>query len=155
MLNEVREGEMAVREFLRLGLRALANKLRAVAGAPDMGMILGESGEKTRGALGLQPGDWVRIRDMEAIRATVGPHGRNLGLSFEPEMTRYVGHVRQVDRVIERIIHEETGGMVRLGQTVTLKNLYCQGYCAKACPRTNPLFWREIWLERVEGPDEV
>lgn len=155
MLNEVREGEMAVREFLRLAFRALANKLRAVAGLPDMGMVLGESGEKTRGALGLKPGDWVRIRDIEAIRATVGPHGRNLGLSFEPEMTRYVGHVRQVDRVVERIIHEETGDMVRLGQTVTLKNLYCQGYCAKACPRTNPLFWREIWLERVEGPDEV
>ena len=64
-------------------------------------------------------------------------------------MGLYVGQTFEVGDVIERMVHEETGQMVRLERTVSLKNVYCQGLCAKQCPRRNPLFWREIWLERV------
>jgi hypothetical protein len=52
---------------------------------------------------------------------------------------------------VQRIIHEETGQMISLGQTVTLKGVTCEGRCTRNCPRANPLYWRESWLERAEG----
>ncbi|HKT53112.1 MAG TPA: hypothetical protein VJP88_01570, partial [Caulobacteraceae bacterium] len=38
----------------------------------------------------------------------------------------------------------------RLKDTVVLAGLTCTGVMAKNCPRSNPLYWREIWLERVD-----
>jgi 2-polyprenyl-6-methoxyphenol hydroxylase-like FAD-dependent oxidoreductase len=153
MLREVKNGEMRATDFGNVLVRAAVNKARAVVKMPELGLIVGEKGPKSKGDLDLKPGEWVRIRDAESIRATLNGKARNLGLSFEPEMARLIGEVRQVDTVVERMIHEETGKMVRLERTVTLKDTYCLGLCAKQCPRSNPLFWREIWLERVEAPE--
>jgi hypothetical protein len=60
-----------------------------------------------------------------------------------------------VSQVVERIIDEQKGKMVRLDRTVVLDQVFCGGLCNKACPRKNPLFWRESWLERVEAPDNM
>ena len=98
--------------------------------------------------MNLQPGEWVRIRPADQITATLGPDGRNFGLSFEPEMSRYIGGVYQVEFPVKSIILEETGQMAKLNRTVALKGLSCRGICAKNCPRANTLYWRESWLER-------
>ena len=152
LLSEVRTGEMSPAGFANIVYRAIINKVRALFKLPEMGILTGEAGRKSKGDLDLQPGEWVRIRDSEAIRKSLSPKARNLGLSFEPEMSRLIGEVRQVDTIVERMVHEETGQMVRLERTVTLKDTYCLGLCTKACPRSNPLFWREVWLERVAAP---
>ena len=152
LVSEVKSGEMAPKAFATIVWRALVNKTRAVLKLPELGQIVGLKGPKSKGDLNLQPGEWVRVRDAATIQATLNPRGRNLGLSFEPEMERLIGQVRQVDRVVERMVHEETGEMVRLERTVSLKETYCRGACAKSCPRANPLFWREVWLERVPAP---
>ncbi|HWU50860.1 MAG TPA: hypothetical protein VN042_13340 [Asticcacaulis sp.] len=155
LLREAVQGDMSLVQLLRLARRALINKTRRLFGLPELDLIVGEPGKKSRGALDLKPGDWVRVRDAEAIRATLDPSSRNLGLSFEPEMALAIGQVRQVDQVVTRIVHEITGKMIGLTRTVTLKGLVCEGVCAKHCPRANPLFWREAWLERVAAPDQV
>ncbi|MGZ3305351.1 MAG: hypothetical protein ACXU8U_05775 [Asticcacaulis sp.] len=155
LVKAVGDGDMTLGGFASIAGRAVVNRVREATGLPQLGMILGQPGRKSRGELDLQPGDWVRIRDSETIRATLDQEGRNLGLSFEPEMAMLIGQVRQVDRIIERMIHEETGKMVRLARTVKLKDTYCQGLCSKLCPRANPLFWREAWLERVPAPSEA
>ncbi len=152
LLRAVAERDMSFFGFADVAARAAINRARALLGLPQMGTILGEDGKKSRGDLDLKAGDWVRVRDAEAIRATLGSNGRNLGLSFEPEMALLIGQVRQVERVVERMIHEENGRMITLQRTVQLKDTYCRGLCAKLCPRANPLFWREIWLERVDAP---
>jgi len=153
LLRAVAERDMSVMGFADVAARAAINRARAMLGLPQMGTILGEPGKKSRGDLDLKAGDWVRVKDAETIRATLGANGRNLGLSFEPEMALLIGQIRQVERVVERMIHEETGDMVFLQRTVQLKDTYCRGLCAKLCPRANPLFWREAWLERVEAPE--
>ena len=153
LVRAVAERDISVLGFADVAARAAVNRARALMGLPQLGTILGEKGKKTRGDLGLEAGDWVRVRDAETIRATLGPDGRNLGLSFEPEMALLIGATRQVERVVERMIHEETGQMVQLRNTVQLKDTYCRGLCAKLCPRANPLFWREAWLERVDAPE--
>jgi len=151
LVDDVRRGELSIGDFLLMIGRTAANRVRGLIGLGDIGALAGTGQGKSKGALDLKPGDWVRIKSAEEIRATLGPDGRNLGLSFEPEMTRYIGGLYQVDFPVKSIILEETGQMAKLSRTVALKGLSCRGICAKNCPRANTLYWRESWLERVEN----
>ncbi len=116
-----------------------------------LGQLTGPGSERSKGDLGLQPGDWVEVRPAQEISATLDRLGMNKGLKFDPEMAYYKGPY-QVERRLERIILETTGKMRTLTHTVTLKGVACQGLCAKNCPRSNPIYWREIWLRRVPAP---
>ena len=150
LVTDLRRGELAPVDFVLMVGRTLVNRLRGLAGMADLGALIGDSDGKSKVALDLKPGEWVKIRSADEIRATLGPDGRNLGLTFEPEMTRYVGGTYQVDFPVRSIILEETGEMTKLHRTVALKGLACRGVCAKNCPRANTRYWREAWLERVE-----
>ena len=149
LVTDVRRGELSVAGFVGMIGRTLINRVRGLFGLADLGALAGDRGQAPAGDLDLQPGDWVRVLPAEAIQATLGPDGRNRGLSFEPEMSRYIGGVYQVEFVVRRIILEETGRMAKLNRTVALKTLACAGACAKNCPRANTLYWREAWLERA------
>ena len=54
-----------------------------------------------------------------------------------------------MDVPVNKMIREETGEMIEVKNTVTLKGLTCHGICAKSCPRNNYWYWREDWLERA------
>jgi len=151
LVTDLRRGELAPIDFVLMIGRTFVNRARGLFGLADLGSLIGGSDGKTRTALDLKPGEWVKIRSAEDIKATLGPDGRNLGLTFEPEMTRYIGGTYQVDFPVRSIILEETGEMAKLNRTVALKGLACQGICAKNCPRANTLYWREAWLERMEA----
>ena len=150
LVTDVRRGELSPVGFVLMAGRTVVNRVRHMLGLPDLEQLIGASDGKSKVALDLKPGDWVRIRSAEEIKATLGPDGRNLGLTFEPEMTRYIGGTYEVDFPVRSIILEETGQMAKLNRTVALKTLACRGVCAKNCPRANTLYWREAWLERVE-----
>jgi hypothetical protein len=155
LVDDFRAGELSAPAFAGMAVRTVINKARRVAGKPELGQITGHSGQAPRGDLGLRPGEWVRIKSAAEVKKTVGPDGKNRGLSFEPEMTRHIGAAYQVGERIERIILEESGRMVTLRNTVSLKDVNCTGSCVKNCPRANPLFWRETWLERVHEPAAI
>jgi hypothetical protein len=150
LVTDLRQGELGALDFVLMIGRLVVNRARGLIGLMDIGALAGSADAKSKGALNLKPGEWVRIKPADEIKATLGPDGRNLGLSFEPEMSRYIGGVYQVDFQVRSIILEETGQMAKLGRTVALKELTCKGICAKNCPRANTLYWRESWLERVE-----
>ncbi|MET0295751.1 MAG: hypothetical protein ABW042_12130 [Phenylobacterium sp.] len=151
LLADVRRGELSLLGMARIVGLTLINRVRRQFGRPELWVITGP-GADARGGQGLQPGEWVRVRSAEEIRATLDARGRNFGLSFEPEMSLHLGRTFRVGQRVERIIHEETGRMVRLRDTVALEGLVCRGVCVKNCPRSNPLYWRESWLERVAAP---
>jgi len=153
LVTDVKQGELSLVDFVLMVGRTVVNRARGLIGLMDIGALAGIGETKTKGTLNLKPGEWVRIRSSEEIKATLNAEGRNLGLSFEPEMTRYIGGVYQVDFRVQKIILEETGQMAKLNRTVALKGLNCRGICAKNCPRANTLYWRESWLERVEAVD--
>jgi 2-polyprenyl-6-methoxyphenol hydroxylase-like FAD-dependent oxidoreductase len=153
LAREVRQGVLPASGLGRIIFRAVANRLRAAVGLAELDLIVGRTVKASKGELGLNVGDWVRVKSADEVRATLDAGSRNRGLTFEPEMTRYLGGVHRVSQVVERIIDEQRGKMVRLDRTVVLDRVYCQGLCNKACPRKNPLFWREAWLERVEAPE--
>jgi 2-polyprenyl-6-methoxyphenol hydroxylase-like FAD-dependent oxidoreductase len=150
MVRDVWLGEVSPTALLSFLVRGIINRIRRLAGMPDLGVLSGVARKPARGGLNLEPGDWVRIKPRPALRRFLTPDSRNFGLSFEPEMAKYAGAVRQVDFPVQRIIHEETGRMIHLKNTVGLKGVTCQGRCARNCARANTLYWRESWLERVD-----
>jgi hypothetical protein len=151
LLRDWREGQIGAVELSALVARALVNNVRRRLKMGELDQLTGAAVKPAKGALGLRPGERVRVRSAEEIAPTLDSKGTNQGLTFEPEMTGHAGKVHEVAARIERIIHEETGRMVKLTSTVTLRDVDCRGSCAKNCPRSNPLFWREAWLERVDA----
>lgn len=150
LLDDLERGELAPPRLIEILLRSVARKALALIGRGEFGSLKGKNG-KTIERLGLKPGERVRVKSPPRIAATLNANGRNRGMTFEPEMTVHTGRIYTVAGPVEQMIHEETGRMVRLEATVTLEGVDCLGRCTRNCPRANPLFWREAWLERVDG----
>lgn len=106
------------------------------------------------GTLDLAPGELVQIKTQKEILATLNEHGRNRGLSFDPEMVRYCGRRFRVRRRVERIISERTGRMLRLpNDCIVLEGVTCLGDLSPRrlfCQRAILPFWRELWLRRLD-----
>lgn len=106
--------------------------------------------------LNLQPGEVVRVKKYDEILATLDETNRNRGLYFDCEEVPFCGGEYRVKSRVFRIINERTGKMMEMKTpSVILDGVYCQArYSDKRlfCPRSISPMWREIWLERVDGP---
>ncbi len=148
-VQEFAGGELSAGRFLMIVGRTLANRLRRIFGVGPIAAVVGSPGPHEKGDLNLQPGEYVEVRSADEIGRTVGPSGKNRGLQFEPDMTSFTGGKFEVEFRVDKMIHEETGKMVHLTNTVALKNVHCTGACTKNCPRSQSHFWREAWVKRV------
>jgi hypothetical protein len=108
------------------------------------------------GSLGLQPGEWVRVKRYERILDTLDRASKNRGMYFDPEEVPYCGGLYMVASRVDRIINERTGKMMRFeNAAVILDGVYCQARYSDRrlfCPRSIYPMWREIWLERAAPP---
>jgi hypothetical protein len=106
--------------------------------------------------LNLQPGEWVRVKPWEEIEATLTTEAKNRGLTFDIEMVSFCGRVTQVRGRVVHIIEEHTGRMLRFrNDCIKLEGVVCSGELSTGrffCPRKIYPYWREAWLERVDGP---
>lgn len=104
-------------------------------------------------ALNLQPGEVVRVRSLAEIDETLDTWGQNRGLYFDPEQAPYADRVFRIKNRVQRMVNEETGRLTELKTpAVVLESVFCQGRnssCRMFCPKSAPMLWREIWLERV------
>jgi len=109
-----------------------------------------------RNDLGLQPGDWVRVKSYEQILATVNTANANRNMGFDAELVPYCGKIFQVRTRVETFIDEPTGKLkVMKTPAVILEGVFCQSWYSPmrlGCPRSIYCWWREIWLERVAAP---
>lgn len=124
-------------------------KVKNFLGPNEIDALHGPQATTPTVSLNLQPGELVEIKRKEEILRTLDLRGRNRGLEFINEMQKYCGQQFQVMKRVERIIEEKTGKMRELSNTVTLKNVVCDGSSHGFCPRNCILLWREIWLKRV------
>ena len=150
-LHDMRIGELSLGHFASLAWRALANRASRLLRGRSFYEVSGEQKKTTSADLNLQPGELVEIKSLAEIEATLDPHGRNRGLSFEPEMALHCGRRCRVATPLRDMIAEDTGKMAHLNNTVILEGLVCHGICAVNCPRANFFYWRDIWLKRVES----
>jgi hypothetical protein len=144
-------------------LRWLQDTLARLSGTapyPNRPGLIPLGGKTPSRKLDLQAGELVRVRPLPDILETVDENLRNRGMGFHSEMVPFTGHTLRVLRRIERIVHEKTGKMVHLkNDAVILEQATCQARyinnCRRFCPRSVYLYFREIWLERVEPPAGV
>jgi hypothetical protein len=102
------------------------------------------------GALGLKPGDWVRVKTAREIFATLDANGKLRDLAFNPEMMAFCERRFKVFKVLNRMIVESTGELRKIRTpTVFLEDVFCDGKLHGECDRSCFHFWREAWLERT------
>lgn len=103
--------------------------------------------------LDLSPGEWVRVKSHEEIRATTSVGGFNRGMRFVEEMAKYCSNTYRVKARVTRILNEKTGKMMSMkNPCIVLEDVYCRAECTDnrlGCPRAVNTYWREIWLQRV------
>ena len=160
---DVRSGNVGVGAMLRTLLFGLFNAYQArsrrilppvlrIREGMYWGFVKGRGPDKTPTAkLDLRPGDVVRIRSKEEIERTLDSKRLNRGMGFEEEAARSCGKTARVTRRVERCIDEKTGRMLTMKDScIVLDGIVCEGAYKGNCPREFAVFWREIWLERVQ-----
>jgi hypothetical protein len=108
------------------------------------------------GRQNLRSGDYVRIKIQPEIEQTLDQKSRNRGLLFDcEEMGAYCGRVAKVRKAVTKIIEEHSGKMLVMKEPcIMLEGVVCNAEYARSrlnCPRAIPSYWREIWLDKVQG----
>ena len=105
--------------------------------------------------LDLQPGELVEVKSHAEILETLNVR-MNRGMGFAPEMVKFCGKRYRVESRVKQIINEKTGTMLPMkNDCITLTDVVCASDCSENrlfCPRRIPVYWREIWLRRVDPP---
>lgn len=95
-------------------------------------------------------GDIVEVRSAAEIAATLDANGQLDGIPFMPEMVPLCGRRFRVHRRADRTCVEGLG-MRRLGGTVFLEEVRCDGAAHDGCQRGCLMFWKEAWLKPVSA----
>ena len=102
----------------------------------------------------LRPGSWVRVKSYREILATLDSNNKTRGLYFDAEHVPYCGKEFRVRSLVNQIIDERTGYMLRFKTpSIILDSAYCQGTYSNNrmyCPRAIYPYWRAVWLNPVE-----
>jgi hypothetical protein len=140
-------------------LKWLYNLVQGIRGGtpyPNRAGQLPVGGPTPTANLDLKPGEWVRVKNFDAIRATCDMSNKNRGMSFDAEMVPYCGGTYQVLRRVTKIVNEQTGKMQAIkNPCIILDSVVCQARysdCRPFCPRSVYPYWRDIWLERAMPP---
>jgi hypothetical protein len=139
---------------LWLALYERLHRLIYRSGSPHMQGVIAKGVATPEVNLGVQAGEWVRVKPLSEINATLSVSNRNRGLAYNPEMSPFCGGVHKVERRINRIVDEKSGRMLEMkGPCILLEGGYCESrYHPEAlfCPKRIPQYFREAWLERAE-----
>jgi len=157
-LRELTCSNVSIRTFTRVMSRAVV-----MQPMHHFGVLRRPKGDNVRSPraepLDLQPGEWVRVKPLPEIEATLTTNGANRGLHFDIEMAAFCGHVMRVASRVQRIIDEPTGKMLEFGSDcIKLEGAVCSGERSTGrwfCPREIYPYWRECWLERVDAPADA
>jgi len=94
-----------------------------------------------------QVGNWVEVRSLDQILATLDGEGKLDGLPFMPEMVRHCGRHHKVQAVMTKICVQGKGMRAVFDQPlVLLDQLRCDGALHGLCSRACTLLWKPAWL---------
>jgi hypothetical protein len=153
-IRELTSGNVSFSRFLRVCARALIEESLQKFGLFPKVHLPGNCTVPAQVEyLGLQPGEWVRVKTKEEIATMLTPEGRERGLWFDREMLPHCGGTHQVRQRVNRFIDDKTGRMIELKtDCVTLAGVVCSGDLSvnrHFCARAIYPYWRESWLQRV------
>jgi len=151
-VRDIRSRTYSILRLIRVLFHAFFLRLRYYLTGKSFRFLRGRQIHTPVESLGLQSGEWVRVKTKKEIEETLDRKGMNRGLGFTVDMIPDCGKTYRVLRRLEKMIDEPTRELIDLKDTVILENSVCHGcYILKGgCPRENFNFWREIWLQRAE-----
>jgi hypothetical protein len=155
-VQDVRSGNATVLWTARAFVVGVYNRLPAKLrpkGGKQWGYLVGRATKTPTARTNLQPGDLVRIKSREEIEPTLNADLLNRGMGFDSEMARMCGRTARVLRRVDHILDERTGKMLHMKEPcIVLEGIVCEGAYNAVCPRAIPPYWREIWLDKIDGP---
>ena len=87
--------------------------------------------------------------------ATLDETNCNRGLLFDGEMASYCGRTARVQARVNRLIEESTGEMIEIkSDCIILEGVVCAANYYRFCTRAIYSYWREIWLEKIDAPED-
>lgn len=131
-------------------------KLRGILGGAERETPSGTR-DSVESYLGLEAGDYARVKPRDEILDTLDEHGRCEGLGYmAAEQDRYCGGTYKVLKRVELFFDERTQKMLKVKNTVLLDKVYCEPELhgdprIAGCQRMCFLFWKESWLERADS----
>jgi hypothetical protein len=102
--------------------------------------------------LDFQPGDAVRVRSMDDIKAVLDARSATGGCVFTPEMIGLCGRVFKVYKKVDHFNDEVKAKMCKSRNLFLLEGAFCSGrrrMFPADCDRNCFLFWHALWLEPV------
>lgn len=106
-------------------------------------------------SLHLRAGEWVEVRSVEEIMATLDVSGRLDGLPVMPQMLQYCGQRFRVRKRAHKLCDTaHATGARKMSEAVFLDDLRCDGKAFDGCEMNCTIFWKEAWLKRAEPPEE-
>jgi hypothetical protein len=101
---------------------------------------------------GARVGDWVEVRPLAEIMATLDASGARDGTPFMPEMAQYAGRRFQIFKSAHKTC-DPTGAseLRRMADAVHLATR-CDGAAHDGCQAGCLLFWKRAWLKPADGP---
>jgi len=156
-VREVRVGNIGLWELVRVGSSAAVTKVARKLGLrPYLPLAVAGESRVDGEQLGLEPGEWVRVRSREEIGKTLNSGGAHRGLIFTHEMVQYCGKTFRVRKRVNLLIDEHTGKLLQMKrECISLEDVICKGHYTSGawfCAREHLPLWREDWLERVDPP---
>jgi hypothetical protein len=157
-VQDVRSGNASGWWALRTLVVALYNRMQGtrlrIRAGRRWGNVTGTATQTPTARTNLQPGDLVRVKSKAEVGPTLNADLLNRGMGFDAEMGRFCGKTARVARRIDRIIDERTGRMLQMkNPCIVLEGVVCEGAFNFNCPRAITPYWREIWLEKLDGGD--
>lgn len=140
---------LLITKYQRLTKRFLPSRLR-INGGKDAPFVRPTGTGERMPRVDLRPGDLVEIRSKEEIMATLGPDQTNNKLFFDMEMLPYCGRRARVVQKVTRILDENTGKMIKVGDCYSLEDVVCLGWYRMFCRRSITPYWRSGWLRKID-----
>ncbi|MGO4871859.1 MAG: GNAT family N-acetyltransferase [Roseiarcus sp.] len=102
--------------------------------------------------IGARVGDWVEVRPLAEIMATLDENGALEATPFMPEMAQYAGRRFQIVKSAHKTC-DPTGAseLRRMADAVHLATR-CDGTAHDGCEARCLLFWKRAWLKPADGP---
>jgi hypothetical protein len=149
---DLKYNQIPLLEFTQSFFRAIYNKIAPALGMASWKAVAGPGTSSfVAEPLNLRPGEFVRVKSLDQIKATLDPEGKHKNLLFAPTMADFSGQVLRVRDRVENIVLDGVRQQRTIRDTVLLEGATCDGICHRMCPRQSLLFWRECWLERVKA----
>jgi hypothetical protein len=97
-------------------------------------------------------GDWVEVRPLAEIMATLNEYGALEATPFMPEMAQYAGRRFQILKSAHKTCDPTGASDLRLMSDAVHLETRCDGAAHDGCEARCLLFWKTAWLKPVDGP---